>query len=639
MNRVRDSFRSSIMRNKGVVWLRERFRAFTQRHAIPLRLLGQIRSLWGMMLTAILARFFNLFSGILLVTLAAWGIGQVMQSPVEGRVSHVLVALILLGALKGIAHYLERYSGYYVTLHLLATLRNRLYERLELLAPAGLARTRSGDVVARATTDIDNLETFYAHTIAPTVVAVLIPVAALVAMNWFSGWLTLVFLPFLVIVGAVIPWWFNRRTRPESRHIGAIEANLSAAMTESIQGMREILAFGSEERHRQELADLTRRETNVQERLARQDGQQEAITDFVVALCVVVLLGVGLLLNNLGLFPLEQLAAPLALAIVTFATFRPMLGIERVVQGYHEAMASAARLFELMDRQPLVRETASAPPDTPLQPSIQFEGVYFRYPDGAPTTPAHSNGSSEGEEARESEHESGWVHRDLTFNIAAGRMVALVGSSGVGKTTVTNLLMRFWDVDQGHVRIGGTDIRDLPLADLRDGVAVVAQNTYIFNSTIRENLLIGNPQATDEEIEQAARQANIHEFITSLPQGYATQVGERGSMLSGGQRQRLAIARALLKNTPILVLDEATSNLDAASEREIQSTIQQLMQGRTTIVIAHRLSTIINADDILVMENGQVVEQGNHAVLLARNGAYSRLFASQQDDIDRSGNI
>jgi ABC-type multidrug transport system fused ATPase/permease subunit len=217
----------------------------------------------------------------------------------------------------------------------------------------------------------------------------------------------------------------------------------------------------------------------------------------------------------------------------------------------------------------------------------------------------------------------------LSFDVPAGRKLALVGASGCGKSTVVNLLLRFWDVDRGRVRLGDFDVRDFPLEDLRARITVVSQRTMIFNMSIRENLRLGNPDADDAQIEHAARLANLHGFITSLPDGYATQLGEMGVKLSGGQRQRLAIARSLLKDAPVLILDEATSNLDVENEREIQGAIQRLTQGRTTLVIAHRLSTVINADAILVMDQGRIVGRGSHAELLAAGGVYARLLAHQ----------
>jgi len=680
--------------------------------AIILRLLGQIRGMWGFVIFAILARLLNQIAGIAILAMAAWGLGQVVLQTDPGRQSFIqsyfMINLVLFGAAKGIFYYLDHYLGSYIALRLIETLRVRLFQRLEPLAPAGLTHMRSGDLVSRAIADIDRLETFYGQTIGAAVVTVMIPLVALFAISLFSGWLALLFLPFLVAVGLVVPWLIDDLSRQASLRLRTAAADMNAYITDSIQGLRDIVAFGGQERRRQEVRARDERMTRIQGRLSDVSGLQDALNDSLVSTSLVSLLIVGMILANWGQLLLVEIPPILAIAV---AAFGPLAGLRNVVGGFNEAGASAGRLFAIMDQEPLVQETATTPPEEPVEPSIQFDAVYFNYPTNGqlklmddmilltpnqqPATNGHSpNGGQpaptsqppapeadqdatqierkarKARKAQQTKPEARrrwfglfgrrkpraaetsaatppestvqsppapgpgpWVHNNLSFTIPAGQTVALVGPSGAGKTTVINLLLRFWEADAGHVRIGGVDVRDFPLDDLRRRIAVVSQRTYIFNATIKENILIGKPDATDAEIERAAQLANIHDFIAALVDGYDTRVGEMGARLSGGQRQRLAIARALIKDAPILILDEATSSLDATTEREIQMAVQELMQGRTTIIVAHRLSTVVNADKILVIDQGQVVEHGKHAELLTQRGVYARLFASQQDDL------
>ncbi len=640
------------------------------RRAIIIRLLQQVRALWGFLIFATLVRVLNHMMGIAIIGMAAWGIGQItlgMESTFQSYVqTYFVINLVLFGVVKGIFFYLEQYIGSSVALRLMADLRSQLYYRLEPLAPGGLSQARSGDIVSRAITDVDRLEVFYGQTIGATVVAVVIPLISIFAISRFNIWLALLFIPFVVGVGLVVPFITDDLTKRHSPKLRTAAAEVSANLIDILQGLREIVSLGGAAQKRHAIRVRDERLVKVQGRIADVTGLQDALVDAIVGMCIVTLLLAGMMLVGLGQMPLAEIPAVLAIA---FATFGPMAGALNVVNAVNQAIVSGSRLFAIMDQVPLVQETATTMPPEPIEPSIEFDRVTFSYPttgnfllsETVPLTsgspPRETNGGTvkpNGEQPALPQVDTNGnggqhlplslpdsvqpgklpeVHHELTFTIAPGQTVALVGPSGAGKTTVVNLLLRFWDRDSGHIRIGGVDVRDFPLEELRRKIAVVSQRTYIFNTSIKENLLIGKPDATDAEIEQAARSANIHDFIASLPDGYHTHVGEMGARLSGGQRQRLAIARALIKDAPILVLDEATSNLDAISEHEIQKSIHQLMHGRTTLIIAHRLSTVVGADEILVMDGGRIVERGQHAQLLQQKGMYARLFASQQDDL------
>ncbi len=624
------------------------------RGAVLLRLLRQLRpAMWGIIIFVVLVRFLNQAIIIVILAMAAWGIGQVLLTTdavlQDFFQSYFMITLVLLGVVKGLFFYLEQYVGASLSLRLVETLRMQLYNRLEPLAPAGLMELRSGDIIARAIGDLDQLETFYGQTIGTAVVAVLLPVVAIWAIAWVNVWLALLFVPFIVTVALLVPWLSDDLGKTYTPRMRAAMADVSAHMTDSIQGLREVIVFGQRDARLHEVRANDARLTAVQGRLADVGGLHEALVGALVGTSLVSLLGVGLVLVRLGQLPLAELPAVLAVAV---ATFEPMLGSQRnLVSGLNQAIAGGSRLFAIIDQPLPVQETATVAPPEPVEPAIIFSGVFFRYAHAQNNGhKGHKTGDDGTGNAKDTlvtytvnpgpgtqSVNGGWVLNNLNLTIPAGRTVALVGPSGAGKTTVVNLLLRFWDVDAGSVHIGGHDLRAFPQEELRRKIAVVAQRTHIFGTTIRENLLLGNPSASDAAIEQAARMANIHDFIISLPDGYQTLVGEMGARLSGGQRQRLAIARALLKDAPILILDEATSSLDAVNERAIQSAIRRLMAGRTTLIIAHRLSTVVYADKILVIDRGRIVEQGRHADLLALGGVYAHLFALQQDDLLLAG--
>jgi ABC-type multidrug transport system fused ATPase/permease subunit len=345
------------------------------------------------------------------------------------------------------------------------------------------------------------------------------------------------------------------------------------------------------------------------------DAIQRGLAEGLIAAGAIAVLATGLSLAQSGdINLLRDLPVIMAIALTSFTA---LTGLSNAINDFNTAMISAERVYSLMDQQPAVEDNGSARPET-LKPALVFENVCFDY-----SANNHSENGAAGD-----------VLNSLNFSVPAGSTLALVGESGGGKSTIVNLLMRFWDARSGTIRLGDHDIQNLALNTLRDQVAVVSQRTYIFNTTIRENIRLARPDATDQEIESAAKGARLAEFIETLPKKYDFEVGEMGARLSGGQIQRIAIARALLKDAPILVLDEATSNLDVETERDVKEAIDALSEGRTTLIIAHRLSAIVEAEEILVLKDGAIRERGRHSDLIARNGVYARLFELQQDEID-----
>jgi ATP-binding cassette subfamily B protein len=405
------------------------------------------------------------------------------------------------------------------------------------------------------------------------------------------------------VLVASLPILGRRRVDPVAAEVRREQGRVNAHLVDSIQGLRELIAFGHGDARAAEVTAGSERLGAAQQRYARFVGVVGGATETLVALGSFAVLLTGASLVASGAINRYQL--PLIL-VMAFAAFLPVMNVAVVARNLNQVAAAARRYFEVIDEPVLVLERTSISSGA-VPPAIEFDDVTFAYhPDEPP------------------------VLRDLSFYVQPGETVALVGPSGAGKSTCVSLLLRFWDPNRGAIRLGGIDLRDFPLDDLRRRIAIVQQDNYLFNTSIRENIRIGKPDASAEEIEAATRAANIHAFIVGLPDGYDTVVGERGAKVSGGQRQRLALARAFLKDAPILVLDEATSNLDSENERLIKAAVTRLMAGRTTLVIAHRLSTIISADRVVMLDHGQVVASGRHADLVAAAGPYAQLVAAQR---------
>jgi ATP-binding cassette subfamily B protein len=559
-------------------------------------LLHVVRPYRGQLAVTVLTGIGRVVAFIGVSVLGALVIGAVRNGAPTG----VLIAALLVTApLAGLLHWLESWIAHAMAYALLADMRIDLFRKLDALAPAYLLRRRSGDLVALATQDVETVEYFFAHTIAPAIVAVLVPVSVLAALGWIAWPLALVLVPFLAYAGASPVRGRQRIDRLGSAARGALGL-IGAYATETIQGLAELVMFSAADRRRDGFMEAVRTYQGLRLSLLSDLSFQAVVLEALTGLGGLAVAAVGAVLVT------HEVIAPTMLpllVLISVAAFLPVSEIAQVGRQLADTIASTRRLAVVQAEPVLITDGSRDPGDGA---DMQFENVEFVYPGRSVS-----------------------ALRDMSFTVPAGATVALVGPSGAGKTTVANLLLRFWDPTSGVIRLGGADLRDLTLDGLRGRIALVAQDTYLFNDTLGANVRLARPEASDEQVALALSRAALAEFVKGLPEGVATRVGERGVALSGGQRQRIAIARAFLKDAPLLILDEATSHLDTISEQAVRGALDTLMADRTTIVIAHRLSTIRAADLILVLRDGEVIESGTHAALLAHGGFYARLVEHQ----------
>ncbi len=529
------------------------------------------------------------------------------------------LTVILLGLYLGraVLQFVRSYMAHVAGWGVVADARRHIYEHMQRLSLRFYEDKQTGQLMSRMINDSDMFERLISHALPDALVNVLtlIGVAAvLLSMSWPLTLLSLVPIPLMILAMRSYAIYVRPAFRQRQQELG----QLNATLNDNLSGIREIKAFTQEEREALRITRQIHRYRDSLLRALRLMATFGPFIDFASSLGTVVVLYFGGRLAFQQTLPVADLVAFFLYLDLFYQPVRALSGAWESIQ---EALAGGDRVAELLQEQPEVAETphSIALPGRP-RGHIVFHDVSFWYNEGEP------------------------VLEHINLEIPANAMVALVGPTGVGKTTLASLIPRFYDVSEGMITLDGHDIRDIKLKSLRQQISIVLQDVFLFHGTVRENILFGKPDATEEEMIRAARIANAEEFIARLPDGYDTLIGERGVKLSGGQKQRLAIARAVLKDAPILILDEATSSVDTETELLIQQALERLMAGRTTIIIAHRLSTIRNADKIVVLEGRHIVEQGTHRELMARNGLYRRLNdiqaqATHQWNVTRAGPV
>ena len=547
------------------------------------------------------------FLGVARVT-ALIGVGVISALAVRavkrGEPAGMLLgSLLVVAPFAGILHWCESWLAHDVAYRLLADMRLAVFQKLDALAPAYLTRRRSGDLVGAATHDVELIEYFFAHTVTPAFVAVLVPAAVLVALGEFGLALVLVLVPFLLYTALVPVLGRSRIDRLSSRAREA-SGDLNAHVVDTVQGLAEIVAYRRVAAWGEALGAKARRFYELRLPFLRDLARQTAFQETATGLGGLAVIGAGAWLAHQG--RMDAASLPL-LTLLALSAFVPLWEIAQVGRQLADTLGAARRL-SAVEAEPIPVTDGPGVPAAAARGGLAVElaDVRFTYP--GRTRPALGA---------------------VSLRIKDGSTVALVGPSGAGKTTVASLLLRFWDPQSGVIRLFGHDLREYQLDELRKRIALVAQDTYLFNDTLRANVMLARPDADDASLGLAVERAALQELVASLPDGLDTIVGERGAQLSGGQRQRVAIARAFLKDAPVLILDEATSHLDAVNEQAVRRALDLLQADRTTIVIAHRLSTVRDADLIVVLDDGKLVEVGRHAELLARGDLYAHLVARQ----------
>ncbi len=572
------------------------------------RLWPRVRPHRSLLALAFLALVASGLLGLAFPMVVRWMLDAAFVRRDRALLDRIALGLVLLFSVQAVLNYAQTYLLSVVGERSIAGIRRELFARLLEMPPGFFAERRTGELTSRLTSDVGMLQSVLSHQVSELSRQVLALVGGVVLLTYLQPRLTLTALGVApVVVGSAM--YFGKRLRRMTTGVQDRVAEATAVAEEAFGQIRTVQSFVQEPAERERYGE--RIDASVVTALARAKtrGVFFGVLTFATFAAIVFVLWQGGLLVLEGKLTAGSLVSFLLYTVTIAASIGALASS---FSAYQEAVGAAERVFEILEMSPAIanpEHPAELP--RPVRGEVAFDEVGFRYQRGA---------------------EHGWTLDQVSLTCEPGEVVALVGPSGAGKTTLVSLLPRFWDVERGRITLDGVDIRSLRLDDLRGAIGIVPQEPALFSGSIRENIAYAQPGASPDQVEAASRAAHAHEFIERLPLGYETMVGERGVKLSGGQRQRVAIARAILKDPAVLILDEATSNLDTESERLIEDALSTLLVGRTTLIIAHRLSTVRRADRLVVLDHGRIVEEGTHAELLALGGLYARLYQRQFRD-------
>ena len=568
---------------------------------IVLRLMAFVKKYWGGLFVAFICLIASTVFSLVVPRMLGTGIDTVLSSGARSTIIWAAVVIVGASALRGLTGYGNMYLSQVVSQKASYDIRNTLYDHLQRLSFAYHDQAQTGQLVSRATADVEAVRMFLAMGLLSLIQTVLMAggiAYLLIALDWKLALLTLAFVPAIIWRAAAI----GRSLQPVWLKVQQLMATLSIRLQESLMGIRVVKAFSRQKEESQKFSTDAEKLYDAQIHAAR-------LMAINIPLMVVLLsLPTALILWYGGR---QVIAGSLTIGGVTqFILYLGMLAMPigrlgMVVNMFSRTISAGQRILEVLDVESVVKEKPNAIELGRLKGQVSFEDVSFSYNTLGPAL------------------------KDISFSVQPGQLVALLGGSGSGKSTIANLISRFYDVSSGRITVDGTDICDVTLASLRQNVRIAQQDVFLFSATVRDNIAYGAPDADMEQIVAAAKAAHIHDFIQSLPDGYDTWVGERGITLSGGEKQRLTIARALLVNPSILILDDSTSSVDAETEHLIRLALDKLIKGRTTFIITHRLPIIRNADLILMLKDGQIAERGKHSELMARGGLYKQIYQSQ----------
>ncbi len=560
---------------------------------------------WWMALAAFTG-FLTIGSSIGLLMTSAYIITKAALHPSVGELQVAIVGVRFFGIARGIFRYAERLISHNLTFRLLAKFRVWFYKSIEPLAPAGLSNFRSGDLLARMVSDVESLEHVYIRVIFPPFVAILITALMWTLFGIFNIVFSIIITAALAVAGVAVPVFTAKMNKIIGERFIEVRSKLKTLSVDLAHGLTELIVYGKEKEFSNEIISLNKEYNKLQFRMSFIDGLNEGLILFVLNLTIIGIMLVGIPQINVGSLSGIDLAV---MIVGAMASFEAVLPIPTMAQHFESSMRAANRIFEITDKTPNVLNSEN-PVENVKSYDLEFKDVSFSYSGG-----------------------TDFVVRDVSFSLPEKKRIAIVGASGSGKSTLLNLTARFYDVSKGAILLGKTDIRQIEIETLRRQFSHVSQSTHIFAGTVEDNLRVGKPDATTEEMTAALIKANVYDTFFEKQNGLKTWLGEGGSKISGGERQRLAIARAILKDAPILVFDEPTANLDSENEQKIIKTILNISEEKSLIFITHRLVSLSEFDEILVMKKGKIVERGTEKELIAKGGFYKKMLDAQQQVI------